>query len=88
MWLVEIARAVGSAVLGIVRLFPVADLSPLNAAAAATVEAFKFGRTLNAHIPFVEGLAMIGLYLSVYVALHGANLLRRVVSLLTGGGGA
>lgn len=88
MIVLEILRllwSVGSAVAG---WFPLADVTGVTAALAATAGPWRYLASLNAFLPATEGLVALGIWLAAYIALHGANLIRRLISHVTGGGGA
>lgn len=49
---------------------------------------FGFIAPLNEILPVAPVLIVVGFLFSVFVLLHGLNLIRRVISLASGGGGS
>lgn len=88
MIFLQIFKAVVAALTALVKLLPVADLTPFNSAVAAASGVLQYARALNQWLPFTEALIALGVFLAAYMALHGANFMRRLISLFTGGGGA
>lgn len=84
LWVYNIAMNI----LGwLLSLMPPADLSFLSEIGTLHNIFGALGRANNA-VPVTEIAAAFGIYGVAYLALHGGNLIRRVVSLFTGGGGS
>jgi hypothetical protein len=81
-------RAFMSAAAALIDLFPHADTSGITTAIAGMGTAMKYVNTLNAWVPFSESLTALGIYMTVFLALHSANLVRRVYSMIWPGGGS
>jgi hypothetical protein len=72
----------------VVNLLPVADVQGLASNMGPAETAFCYSAGLNSVFPVTEALTALGLLCLVYAGMHSAGAIRRVWSLISGGGGA
>lgn len=72
----------------LVGLLPAANLGPFQAAAVGLGQGFGWAMVVNTWLPMSDLLAGVALIGAVYIGLHSGNLVRRIWSLISGGGGA
>lgn len=80
-WLIEVA-------ISVVELFPLADVAELTDAIAPAGRFISWIAQLDEFIPISESMAMLGMLLSIVVALYVVMTARRVFSLIWPGAGS
>lgn len=72
----------------VVGLFPTVDMSWLSDVTTSAGRLLHVLRQANEFLPVADLFLVGGFFLAYWVASNGANLIRRLWSLFTGGGGA
>lgn len=88
MVLQAIIHALATVFVWVMHQMPQADTSGIQSAIGYASNVVAVVSALDLYFPMSTGLICLGIYMSIYAALHGANLIRRLYSAVSGGGGA
>lgn len=88
MVMIWILRAILKCLDWLSQQLPAADLTPFQGIESGAGRIFGALGNLNQYVPMVEMMSVITLLGVVYTTIQGANMIRRIISMFSGGGGS